>query len=81
MIEEAWKRIEAWGRKNAPAMLEDLNVGASEEQISALESELRMKLPADFRRSLKVHDGESDGWPNKVFADRGGIPWHGADYS
>lgn len=71
MIEKTWKRIEAWGMQNAPKMLEDLNAGAADKQISALESKLGMKLPAAFRQSLKIYNGESDGWPSKVFADYG----------
>ena len=71
MIEADWERIETWGSENAPRMLEDLNEGASADQISALEAELGLEVPDEFRRSLQVHDGESDGWPNKVFANRG----------
>ena len=71
MIEESWKRIRAWGSENAPEMLRDLNPGATEEQLSALEAELSVQLPEDVRRSLKVHNGESDGWPYRVFADCG----------
>jgi len=71
VIEADWQRIETWADENAPRMLEDLNEGASEDRIVALESELALSVPDEFRRSLKRHDGEHDGWPNKVFAGRG----------
>lgn len=68
MIDELWKRIEHWGTQNAPKMLEDLNSGASEEQIAHLENVLGISLPETFKASLKIHNGENDGWPYKVFA-------------
>lgn len=71
MIAESWEKIVGWGNRNAPEMLEDLNPGASEEQITALEAELGQPIPTDFRKSLLIHNGESDGWPCKVFADYG----------
>lgn len=52
-------------------MLEDLNGPASEEEIEQLELVLGLNLPASFRETLKIHNGESDGWPCKIFADRG----------
>ena len=37
-ITELWERLEAWARNNAPAMLEDLNPGATDAQTAELES-------------------------------------------
>ena len=71
MITESWETIIEWGNRNAPEMLEDLNTGASEEQIAALEAELGQPIPSEFRESLLIHNGESDGWPCKVFANYG----------
>ena len=71
MIQELWRRLEAWGSINAPAMLEDLNPGAGENELLSLQEGLGIDLPRDFIDSLKVHNGENDGWPCKVFADRG----------
>ena len=70
-IQELWSRLEAWGKTHAPAMLSDLNPGASPDEILGLESRLEVTLPDSFKASLAVHNGESDGWPSKVFADRG----------
>jgi cell wall assembly regulator SMI1 len=71
MIEVLWKRLEAWGQSNAPDMLEDLNPGATDSEIATLSSSLGRELPERFLQSLKIHNGENDGWPCKVFADCG----------
>lgn len=66
-----WQRLESWAGENAPEMLRDLNPGADDADIGALEAAFGHPLPASYRDSLKVHNGESDGWPNRVFADMG----------
>lgn len=70
-INELWARLEAWSSEHAPKMLEDLNPGASDEQIAGLSKALARELPESFLHSLRVHDGENDGWPSKVMADMG----------
>lgn len=70
-IEDLWCRLETWASQNAPAMLEDLNSGAGDEEIALLETALSVELPSSYKKSLAVHNGESDGWPCKIFADRG----------
>jgi len=52
-------------------MLEDLNPGASDAQVAELQAALARELPEPFLQSLRVHDGESDGWPSKIMADMG----------
>lgn len=70
-VVELWRRLEQWAAANAPCMLEDLNPGASEEQIKALERHLGRALPPDLRQSLQLHNGEKAGWPCTIFADFG----------
>ena len=70
-IAALWERLEAWGKEHAPKMLEDLNPGAGEDDLAKLEAALGRKLPEALLQSLAIHNGESDGWPNKVFADLG----------
>ena len=70
-IADLWQRLETWASANAPKMLEDLNPGATDAEISALQESLGLDLPESFNESLRVHNGESDGWPCKVFADMG----------
>lgn len=66
-----WQRLESWAGENAPEMLRDLNPGADDADIGALQAAFSHPLPASYKDSLKVHNGESDGWPNRVFADMG----------
>ena len=72
-ISDLWARLEAWGAEHAPKMLEDLNPGASDDDIAEVERVVGRPLPDTFRASLKTHNGENDGWPSKVFADMGRI--------
>ncbi len=57
-IVSQWRRLEAWATANSPEMLSGLDAPATMGQIEALEAELGANLPADFRASLEVHDGE-----------------------
>lgn len=70
-ISDLWGRLHAWAQTHAPAMTEDLASPASESEIAEVEAELGANLPESLKDSLKIHNGETDGWPCKVFADRG----------
>ena len=76
-IATLWQRLEAWASENAPEMLRDLNPGADDAAIDALENAFGHPLPSSYRESLRIHNGESDGWPNRVFADMGA--YHSVD--
>lgn len=71
MIQELWDRLTTWCSANAPGMLEDLNPGASDTDVAFLQDNLGVELPTTYIKSLKIHNGENDGWPYKVFAGRG----------
>ena len=47
-IAELWARLETWANANAPKMLEDLNPGATDEQIAELENALGVCAVEDF---------------------------------
>lgn len=70
-VQSVWERLEEWARSNAPEMLTTLNEPATEEEILAIEGKLKLQLPASFKESLRIHNGESDGWPCRIFADYG----------
>ena len=55
-----WTRIEGWFAKNHPELSLGLLPGATAEAITAAEKKLGVSLPADFRASLLVHDGQVD---------------------
>lgn len=57
-LHDAWQRIEAWLSVNAPRVHKGLGEPASEQSIVAVERELGFALPAEYRASLQIHDGE-----------------------
>lgn len=48
-----------WIRQNAPKNLEQLNEGASTEDIEQVERETGLVIPDDYKAFLKQHNGES----------------------
>mgnify|MGYP001801247671 FL=1 len=58
-MEEIWSRITVWIEANAPHLLEVLQPGASEAQISELESSLSIELPDDVKALYLLCNGQS----------------------
>lgn len=67
-IEEVWARVEGWLGARHPTLLERLDGPASAEEIAALEADLGVTLPDDYRASLRVHAG---GRPRSTHDGRG----------
>jgi len=69
-MKDIWQRIENWLQKNAPEIYQDLNPGATEEEIKEAEAYLRLDFPQTLKDSLKIHNGQKgaegkwlvDGW-------------------
>ncbi len=57
-MREVWDDIEAWYKENAPRLYNDLDEGASEEEIEDAERQLGLTLPEDYKASLKIHNGD-----------------------
>jgi cell wall assembly regulator SMI1 len=57
----AWKRIEAWLKKNAPDTFAALRPGASDDDVEQAERALGRKLPKPVVDSYKLHDGMRGG--------------------
>ena len=53
-----WTRIENWLADNAPEILENLNPGATEEEIKRTEEFLGVSFPEDFKDSYLIHNGQ-----------------------
>lgn len=66
-VDDSWKRIEAWLAAEAPAVLPSLLPGASEDRIARLEASVGAKLPADFRNSLRRHEGQTEDAESGLF--------------
>jgi cell wall assembly regulator SMI1 len=58
-MKETWKTIENKLKEIAPLVYEDLNGGATQEQIEELERVIGAKLPGDFVEFYKVHNGQT----------------------
>jgi hypothetical protein len=52
--------IEDWLRSNAAPLVAMLNPPATEQSLSAFETDTRLKMPPDVRRLYLIHDGETD---------------------
>jgi len=57
-IQNSWSEIEEWHRANAPRLLENLQDGASDQQIDEFEAATGVSLPEDYKASLKLHNGD-----------------------
>lgn len=61
-MEEKWQKLEAWLAENAPQVLTPLNPPATEDEITAAETRIKMKFPPSVRASYLVHNGEQRKW-------------------
>src|SRR5947209_3402000 len=52
------ERLDGWLAKNRPDYYKELEPGASEEQVAALESQLGVTLPDELRDLLKWRNGQ-----------------------
>lgn len=64
----SWTRIDDWIESNYPELFDQLQEGATENDLNDLERDLECQLPMDVRESYIVHDGqEHGGKPTGVF--------------
>jgi cell wall assembly regulator SMI1 len=61
-----WSRIVAWLAVNAPAILADLQPGASEEEIAETEAFLGATLPDDVKDSYRIYNGQAGEGPSLI---------------
>ncbi|WP_178090989.1 SMI1/KNR4 family protein [Pseudomonas sp. Kh13] len=57
-MQQLWHDLEVFLQKHSPRQFADLNTCASVAQISALQDQLGVTLPADFVQCLLRHDGQ-----------------------
>ncbi len=82
-VAKSWDRIERWLAANFLKAFETLRPPASVEALDALEARVGRTLPADFRASYLIHDGQDDygmgvlfGTPlMPIIEDHDGIHW------
>jgi cell wall assembly regulator SMI1 len=56
-MRDIWDRIESQLKSKAVDLFDSLCEGASEAEIAWAESEMKCKLPDDFKQSHLIHDG------------------------
>lgn len=61
-LRDSWKRIRAWHKANTPPETFEPAPGASNEELTQLESLIGMKLPREFQESYRIHNGTSGSW-------------------
>ena len=59
-IRSIWRDIEQWYLDRATQKLASLLEGATDEQIAEFEAKVGVLLPADYKASLKIHNGYVD---------------------
>jgi cell wall assembly regulator SMI1 len=59
-MQSIWTKIESWLGENAPHILNTLQPGATETEISELEARLSICFPEEVRASYRIHNGQSD---------------------
>jgi len=59
-VRASWEDIAAWCRAHAPRTGKTVRPGATEGQVRRLEALLSCLLPADYRASLRAHNGDAD---------------------
>lgn len=59
-VATTWNRIEGWLREHAQPQHKSLAKGATATQVKKLEASLATKLPAEFKDSLAIHNGQKE---------------------
>lgn len=58
-VSEIWARVEQWLAAHHPELLKLLGPPAAESEIDALERGLGVRLPEEYRASLRIHAGSA----------------------
>ena len=65
-VSASWRMIEDVLRENAHSVFLALRKPATDTQLRRLESKLDAKLPKDFVKSWKIHDGLRDSYLGQI---------------
>ncbi len=60
-LEERWETIKSWLLEHHPRVYEEFLPPATEAQIEEAEKSLGCRLPEDYRRFLRLHNGQVSG--------------------
>ena len=68
-MQNTWNRFEGWLKIHAPHLPGELNAPATDSAIRELESKTGVTLPQDFKKFLKIHNGQKPGSEGLVEAE------------
>lgn len=57
-VQRSWEQIDQWLERDFEELYDNLCEGCTINDLNELEHELDCSLPADFRESLTIHDGQ-----------------------
>ncbi|WP_328923150.1 SMI1/KNR4 family protein [Streptomyces griseoaurantiacus] len=82
-VADAWQRIETWLRRHAPATVEILRPGASEEEIADFQQILDVRIPAELKalwRHCAGVSAETDNDVSFMLGNRALMRFEGIDW-
>ena len=59
-MQNLWMRFEAWLVTNAPQLVDELNPGVTNAELSELATMIGAELPIDFQHFYRIHNGQRD---------------------
>ncbi len=59
-VQSAWNEIESWLSNNAPKIMDNLNPGASDEDLRRIDELVGEAMPKEWRDLYLAHDGMND---------------------
>lgn len=57
-MKEIWQRIDTWLAENAPQVWDELQPGATDQEILRTEKALGIQFPEDVKASYRIHNGQ-----------------------
>ncbi|ODV86613.1 hypothetical protein CANARDRAFT_185741, partial [[Candida] arabinofermentans NRRL YB-2248] len=57
-LTSVWDRLEDWLDREFPELGDDLEDGVTQNDLNAIERDLKLSLPLDVRESYQIHDGQ-----------------------
>ncbi|XP_006002058.1 F-box only protein 3 isoform X1 [Latimeria chalumnae] len=57
-LKQAWEDLKRFLGQTCPRMIGSLKAGATEAELDAVEARIGCKLPADYRCSFRIHNGQ-----------------------
>jgi cell wall assembly regulator SMI1 len=66
-MKDLWEALERWAGAQIPELVQGFRPEATDKRLDALERHVGFRLPEDFRRFYRVHDGQAEGAPGLIY--------------